>query len=417
LITLVVILHFLLPLFFAGLYFYGYLYSVVDLANPYNLSILTGAIAYVIFMGQFLLAARIRILERWVPQDKLMALHGSAGAASFALILIHAILKFITTTRFEALTLQTALGIFALILTLFLSPAAYLILQGRKKGNYLKTLKAHNLFALAGVAVTLHVFMAASTWSLPLQSFTLIWGLGNLSLYVNHKIIRPRKAARIKLLSVDKIAPEFHRYTFDREITRKSGQFAYFRFEENLPGQPPEYHPFTISSPAGTPVEIVVGSLGDYSETMPDLTPGIEVKFDGPYGHFRPRKLPQGTPIVFLTAGIGITPALSLARDKELKTHYPMKVIWSVRSPETSDSIAPLIDNLEIIYTRKAPAGAKVGKLNKETLAGISLPNKADITEVVWFICGPKGFLNSMRQSLKNLGVPVKHIKEERFSW
>jgi len=94
-----------------------------------------------------------------------------------------------------------------------------------------------------------------------------------------------------------------------------------------------------------------------------------------------------------------------------------MKVIWSVRSPETSDSIAPLIDNLEIIYTRKAPAGAKVGKLNKEILAGISLPNKADITEVVWFICGPKGFLNSMRQSLKNLGVPVKHIKEERFSW
>ena len=168
-IVLTGILYILLPLVFAGLYFFGSLYAPSELLEPYNLSILAGAAAYVVFMSQFLLSARLRFLEKRVPQDRLLALHGLAGTAAASLVFIHGILKYVLVLRTGGATTQSLLGVFALIVSAVLTPLALLVLRGRRRNGgarrrsprYNTNRIAHNLFALAGLAAVVHVYLVS----------------------------------------------------------------------------------------------------------------------------------------------------------------------------------------------------------------------------------------------------------------
>ena len=125
--------YILLPLLFTALYFVGNLYSFAALFELYNLSIITGALAYVIFMAQFLLSARLPFIEKQFAQDKLLAFHGSMGMVLGGLILSHFIIKYLTILRYSGPTLQSSFGIAALFIFALLTPAALLVLQGRAK--------------------------------------------------------------------------------------------------------------------------------------------------------------------------------------------------------------------------------------------------------------------------------------------
>ena len=86
----------------------------------------------------------------------------------------------------------------------------------------------------------------------------------------------------------------------------------------------------------------------------------------GPYGSFRPRGLPEGTPLLFLAGGIGITPVLSVIADTETRRKYPMALLWSVRDKADESAgrgLAEFAENDQIfvrtIRTRESvPEGA-----------------------------------------------------------
>ena len=113
-IVILSVLFFLLPMFFAALYFAGNLYSAAEIVEPYNLSIFFGAAAYVLFMGQFLLSSRMRFLERFIPQDRLISVHSVSGMIIAGFILIHFVLKWILVFGYTGPTLQVVLGVAAL---------------------------------------------------------------------------------------------------------------------------------------------------------------------------------------------------------------------------------------------------------------------------------------------------------------
>lgn len=378
-------------------------------------------------MSQFLLSARLRFLEKRISQDRLLALHGVAGVASVSLILVHACLKFFLVVRYEGPGLQSSLGLFALLTSAVLTPLALLVLRGRRhrKRNrtagsprYKANRIAHNLFALAGLLAVIHVMLASSTWSIPLKTFTLVWGLFTLGAYVRHKLLRPRKAFRLRLENITELAPGIHRYSFEGNFPRVSGQFTYLRFNSDPPGV--EEHPFTISSSADEALEITVRNSGDYTGILPGAPAGAEVLLDGPYGHFHPGRVPEGRPLVFLVAGIGITPVLSLARDPSVRMHHPITVLWSIATPEDEAAGRALADlqaagelNLRVVYTRKAPEGRVFGRLDMEALR----PLTEDQSTAHWFVCGPPEFTSVMEQYLRRLKVPRGRIVDERFSW
>lgn len=416
-------LYILGPLLFTSLYFIGNLYSFAALFELYNLSIITGALAYVIFMAQFLLSARLRFIEKQFPQDKLLAFHGTMGMVLGGLIVAHFVIKYIEILRYSGPTLQSTLGIAALVIFALLTPAALLVLQGRARNRkksppYARAKSRHNFFALAGVLAVAHVYLATSTWTLSLKLITLAWGIFCLAAYVWHKLIRPRHAVSLELTGIEELAPEVTSYRFQASDgatpTRLSGQFAYFSFDNEVPGK--EEHPFTVASSGSDAVEIIVKNSGDYTAAMPRAQLNTRVAFDGPYGHFNPHGIQAGTPLYFIAGGIGITPFLSMIRDQELRRRYPLRLIWSVRNAEDAGAAREALELAEkgeiemtVRYT------SRDGRIDSRVLADIIHPEERKTAPV--FICGPQGFGETIRTGLKELGIPKSMVREEKFSW
>lgn len=438
---LLLTLYAFLPALFAALYMAGNTYSFMSLLEPYNLSIIAGAAAYVTFMAQFFLSARIRFLEGIIPQDRLLALHGLTGMITAGLVLAHFVLKYLLIIRYGGITLQSALGTGALVIYAVLAPGALLVLRGRRAARrggsppYRQALIGHNLFALAGALAVVHVLAASSTWSPGLRIFTVLWGALALGAYVYHKLLRPRRRMRFTLESVREAAPGVHRYEFRGDSSRapmgrQAGQFGYWAVGEEPrggrgklgPGGPAagmtsEEHPFTLASPPGENPAVVVRGSGDYTSAMPSLQPGTAVYFDGPYGHFTPSGLPEGTPLLFLAGGIGITPFLSMSGDEGLRRMYPMTLLWSVRTREEC-GIAPEFSEsggAAEAVTVKIVCSNEEGRAGREDVDEMLDAAGKEHAEV--FICGPSGFTEAMRGHLRGLRVARSRIHSERFGW
>ena len=440
---LLLILYALLPVTFSGLYMAGNIYSLVSIFEVYNLSIIAGAVAYVTFMAQFFLSARIRLLERIIAQDKLLALHGLAGLITAGLVLAHLVLKYLLIIRYGGITPQSALGIGAVVIYAVLTPAALLILRKRRAARrggsppYRRALTGHNLFALAGALAAAHVLLASSTWSPALRIFTILWGASALAAYVYHKLLRPRRRIRFVLESVSEAAGGVYRYEFAAEpscppLQRRAGQFGYWAAggeprgarpsSESAAGLTGEEHPFTVASPPGENPVLVVRASGDYTSAMPRMRPGTRVYFDGPYGHFTPAGLPEGTPLLLLAGGIGITPFLSITADVRLRRMYPMALLWSVHRREEC-AVAP-----ELAESAGSVDSASSGELSVKILcsseegrAGLKdvedMLNAAGGQRPHVFICGPSGFTEAMRAHLRALRVARCRIHSELFGW
>lgn len=502
---LLLTLYAFLPALFAALYMAGNTYSFMSLLEPYNLSIIAGAAAYVTFMAQFFLSARIRFLERIIPQDRLLALHGLTGMITAGLVLAHFVLKYLLIIRYGGITLQSALGIGALVIYAVLAPGALLVLRGRRAARrggsppYRRALMGHNLFALAGALAVVHVLAASSTWSPGLRIFTVLWGALALGAYVYHKLLRPRGRMRFILESVREAAPGVHRYEFRGDssrapMRRQAGQFGYWAVGEgprraggepagatstrrklepgaegklgsggkpgaagepwagpvpgaegvpgaggipgvggtpgapiarrelepwagSVPGITSEEHPFTLASPPGENPAVVVRGSGDYTAAMPFLQPGTAVYFDGPYGHFTPSGLPEGTPLLLLAGGIGITPFLSMSGDEVLRRMYPMTLLWSVRTREECGIAPEFLESggAADAVTVKIVCSGEEGRAGRKDVDEMLDAAGKEHAEV--FICGPSGFTEAMRGHLRGLRVARSRIHSERFGW
>ena len=474
---LLLTLYAFLPALFAALYMAGNTYSFMSLLEPYNLSIIAGAAAYVTFMAQFFLSARIRFLERIIPQDRLLALHGLTGMITAGMVLAHFVLKYLLIIRYGGITLQSALGIGALVIYAVLAPGALLVLRGRRAARrggsppYRRALMGHNLFALAGALAVVHVLAASSTWSPALRIFTVLWGALALGAYVYHKLLRPRRRMRFILESVREAAPGVHRYEFRGDssgapMRRQAGQFGYWAVGDGprgaggksgaggepraggkpgageepagageelagapiarregepgagpVPGITSEEHPFTLASPPGENPAVVVRGSGDYTAAMPFLQPGTAVYFDGPYGHFTPSGLPEGTPLLLLAGGIGITPFLSMSGDEVLRRMYPMTLLWSVRTREECGIAPEFLESggAADAVTVKIVCSSEEGRAGRKDVDEMLDAAGKEHAEV--FICGPSGFTEAMRGHLRALRVARSRIHSERFGW
>lgn len=139
-----------------------------------------------------------------------------------------------------------------------------------------------------------------------------------------------------------------------------------------------------------------------------------------PAGNFHLGQL-NTNKLVLLTAGSGITPALSILRtlvDQQNKT----EVVFFHSAHTESDLIARQeIDllskqhgNCQIIYTLTQHAlpnwSGLQGRVSKDMLASISnLPHSSV------FVCGPQAFMVSVKEQLLALGLPESQYMQESF--
>jgi ferredoxin-NADP reductase len=98
----------------------------------------------------------------------------------------------------------------------------------------------------------------------------------------------------------------------------------------------------------------------------------------------------------------------------------PFRLLYSVASPESVyfrqelNSFEQSSDNVEVtyIYTRSAPDGQPVGRLDARTLEAKVIGREADPSI---YICGATGFVETVSRWLVDFGYSSDRIKTERY--
>jgi ferredoxin-NADP reductase len=180
------------------------------------------------------------------------------------------------------------------------------------------------------------------------------------------------------------------------------------------------------SAPDGSRVELTVQRLDD-GEVSPYLTqvlrPGNPLELRGPIGGWFVWRPGDTDPVLLLAGGSGVVPLMAMVRTRVTSSSpAPMRLLYSTRAPDTvlyGDELRCLAErdpqlNVELIYTRRAPAGweGPVGRLDAAQLATLAWPPAA---APACFVCGPTGFAEAVANLLIDQGYAPGRIKTERF--
>jgi ferredoxin-NADP reductase len=192
-------------------------------------------------------------------------------------------------------------------------------------------------------------------------------------------------------------------------------------------GQPLE-RCYTISSPpaGGDTVTITVKRVpgGPMSNWLHDrFAPGDRLSVRGPYGRFSTVEHPAAK-YVFLSAGSGITPLMSMTRALLADDTADIVFVHSARSPRDIvfraelDLIAATRPGVRVTAICEADApdetwpGAR-GRLTPQLLHALA----PDLHEREVFTCGPQPYRDSVREMLGTAGVDPARRHEESYAF
>jgi ferredoxin-NADP reductase len=91
----------------------------------------------------------------------------------------------------------------------------------------------------------------------------------------------------------------------------------------------------------------------------------------------------------------------------------PMRLIYSVRTPEDVIYADELGDDAVLTFTRSAPDGwcGHTGRVDQELVSAQASPFVVGTA----FLCGTNGFVEATSQLLLDAGLPSQQIRTERF--
>src|ERR1700693_491033 len=208
----------------------------------------------------------------------------------------------------------------------------------------------------------------------------------------------------------------------ERRLSAKPGQFLTFQWQ--IDGQRVTRSYTISSSPLHenyveiTPKRMENGCVSVFLNERAD--PGLRVKASGPYGRFYfDEKLHKS--IVFIAAGSGITPMISMLRYiDDLKLATSVTLLYCVRTAADiifDDELVRLSRSLpnfkyEVCLSRPEPTWkGHSGRLTGEFV----VQHVIDLVSPTFFLCGPNGFMDNARQILSTLGADPDRILQESF--
>ncbi len=208
----------------------------------------------------------------------------------------------------------------------------------------------------------------------------------------------------------------------ERRLSARPGQFLTFQWRVN--GQRIT-RSYTISSSPihENYVEITPKRMenGWVSVFLNDrATPGLTVEASGPYGQFYFDETLHKN-IVLIAAGSGITPMISILRYiDDLKLSPSVTLLYGVRTGSDiifKNELARLegsLPNFKYEVWLSRPDATWKGHSGRLTDEFVSR-HVIDVDSPIFFLCGPKGFMDNARQILSTLGVKQERILQESF--
>lgn len=384
-----------------------------------------GMLAVMLFSLQFIIGARLRLLDRIFPLNRQFVFHRIFGLTTALCALIHPLAMFgpdLFGVKFNDLLFWPGLIGAAVLAGLWGAGTAALFRQPLKIPFHLW--HPMHRFGTLGLAllVLIHFSFAEGRFEIGMVHAVLIAALliYGLSFWLNRGVLYQVVASQ---------AVGRGTRAFDLEpltaakLSYLPGQFVLVTFHTKT--LPREEHPWTVSgSPSEDPgLQLTIKKSGDFTARLDAVTIGDRVRVRGPYGNFGPFfcEKQSGTGLVMIAAGVGITPFLSMlrsfARDKDRRK---LILIWSNRTAADilwKDEFQRLREKLPhfIIHhvltrepSKTGHAGHMTSDMLKTFLSGTGPQDPV-------FICGPGPMMTDLQAQLNRLGIDPSRVYCERF--
>jgi ferredoxin-NADP reductase len=194
----------------------------------------------------------------------------------------------------------------------------------------------------------------------------------------------------------------------------------------HLPGQyytlrltaPDGYQAIRSYSIASSPldvgeIELTVDCLtdGEVSPFLHDVVEiGDELEVRGPLTEYFTWR--GSSPLLLIGGGSGVVPLMSMLRHRRRALpQVPVRLLYSVRSPDDVFYRGELGEETTLTYTRRLPEGwtGASGRITAELVAPLAWPDGRA------YVCGPNGFVETVAGLLMECGYESDRIRTERF--
>jgi ferredoxin-NADP reductase len=206
----------------------------------------------------------------------------------------------------------------------------------------------------------------------------------------------------------------------------KSFRLRLPEWRAHLPGQyytlrltaPDGYQAIRSYSIASSPldegeIELTVDCLmdGEVSPFLHDVVEvGDELDVRGPLTEYFTWQ--GSSPLLLIGGGSGVVPLMCMLRHRRRAfPQVPVRLLYSVRSPDDVFYRSELGEETTLTYTRRTSEGwtGATGRITGELVAGLAWPNGHA------YVCGPNGFVETATDLLMQSGYEPARIRTERF--
>jgi ferredoxin-NADP reductase len=206
----------------------------------------------------------------------------------------------------------------------------------------------------------------------------------------------------------------------------KSFRLRLPEWRAHLPGQyytvrltaPDGYQAIRSYSVASSPldegeIELTVDCLidGEVSPFLHDVVEvGDELEVRGPLTEYFTWQ--GSSPLLLIGGGSGVVPLMCMLRHRRRAfPEVPVRLLYSVRSPDDVFYRSELGEETTLTYTRRMPEAwtGSTGRINAELVAQLAWPDGRA------YVCGPNGFVETATDLLMESGYEPARIRTERF--
>ena len=410
-------------------------------ARPFWDEMATGAgmLAFSIILVEFVLSGRFRTVSRSIGMDVTMRFHQLLARTALVFALVHPFLYDSPrnpqqpwdptrqlTIAYELESLAT--GIIAWVLL----PAFILISISRARSSYTyETWRMmHGIGALLITGLVLHHTLVAGRYS---QDPLLAWiWIGLFMIAVTTLIyiylVRPirQRQRGWTVNAVKPLALKTWEVTIEPDghsgLSYEAGQFVWlnighstFSINEN---------PFSISSApsSGPALQFAIKELGDFTRIIGNIKLGEKAHLDGPHGNLviTGRSEPG---IALIAGGIGIAPLIGILRQLRFeRDSRSTMLVYGNRVREQilyNEEVSDLssVHGTKVIHTLTQPQEdweGRVGRVDDNLIRDLFQP---EMKQWLFVLCGPDAMMETVEDSLIDLGVPPYQILSERFRY
>jgi predicted ferric reductase len=402
-----------------------------------DFSVALGFVGLSLMGLQFLVAARFQSVAAPFGIDVLLQYHRQIGIVSLLFILAHPLLLFVADTGYLALLdvttapLRAKMAVTSTVALLVL--VALSVWRKKLRIGYELWQLTHGVLAFVVIAAALtHVLLVGYYVNEPLEIALWLWMATvfvGLVLWV--RVVRPLEL-RTKAWRIEDVIPErgnictivlkpsrLYARRFDG-FHFEPGQFAWITV-----GKSPfaiTRHPFSISSSAEKTerVALSIKAAGDFTREIGQLKPGATAYLDGPHGAFTMDRH-DGPGFVFIGAGVGITPLMSMLRTMaDRNDPRPCYLFFGNREWEGvafREEIEELKGrlNLEVMHVLSRPPEGWEGNEGRISAAVLARHLPERYQRLQYFICGSDSMMDATEEALIHLGVSKRRVHTERF--